>query len=63
MVAVSENEVNDNHQKLAAQGLFVEPTSATVAAALNKMHRMIKPGETVVAVLTGHGLKNPPLVD
>ncbi len=62
-VAVTEEEVDCAHERLAQRGLFVEPTSAVVAIALDKIREQIKPGETVVAVLTGHGLKNPPTID
>lgn len=61
-VAVTEAEVRSYHVQLAQRGLFVEPTSATVAVALDKIRDLVKPDETVVAVLTGHGLKNPPKV-
>ncbi|MDI9546723.1 MAG: threonine synthase [Chloroflexota bacterium] len=61
--AVSESEVDDCHKRMAAQGLFVEPTSATVAAAIEKSRKLFRPGEIIVAAITGHGLKNPPLMD
>ena len=61
--SVTEEEVVEYHKKLAQRGLFVEPTSATVAVALDKMRDMIVDGDIVVAVLTGHGLKNPPIID
>jgi threonine synthase len=60
IVAVEEKDVMANHEKLAARGLFVEPTSATVAVALKKVQTLFGDDETVVAILTGHGLKNPP---
>lgn len=59
-VSVSDAEISRAHTQLAHRGLFVEPTSATVAAALNKMGDKVGPGEDVVAILTGHGLKRPP---
>lgn len=59
-VAVSDSEVRTYHERLAQRGYFVEPTSATVTVALDKIRHLIQPGETVVAVLTGHGLKQPP---
>ena len=40
---------------LAALGLYAEPTSALVVAALDRLP--IEPGEIVVTVLTGSGLK------
>jgi threonine synthase len=63
VVAVSDDEVQTYHERLAQRGYFVEPTSATVTIALDRIRELIQPGETVVAVLTGHGLKNPPSVD
>ena len=60
-VAVGEEDVMMAFNKLAARGIFVEPTSATIAAALTHVaDKLIKPRETVVGILTGHGLKNPP---
>ena len=60
-IEVSEQEVVAAHQTLSARGLFVEPTSASIAAALLRVpNDVIKPRETVVGILTGHGLKNPP---
>src|SRR5487761_651012 len=50
-------------QKLLAQseGIFCEPSSATSLAGLIKdlARGKIKPGGTIVATLTGHGLKDP----
>ena len=62
-VAVTEREVRAYHERLARRGLFVEPTSATVAIALDKLKGKIQPDSVVVAVITGHGLKNPPHVN
>lgn len=62
-VAVTEQEVVAAHRDLAYHGLFVEPTSATIAAALRQLSPdFIKPRDVVVGILTGHGLKNPPNV-
>jgi threonine synthase len=55
--------VRQYHERLAQRGYFVEPTSATVTVALDKIKPLIQPGERVVCVLTGHGLKQPPIVD
>lgn len=63
VVAVDEAEIRQAHRQLAERGLFVEPTSATVAAALCKSLSLFNASDSVVAVLTGHGLKNPPSVD
>ncbi len=59
-VSVSDTEIERAHMALARRGLFVEPTSATVAAALSKLDNTISPRDDVVAVLTGHGLKRLP---
>lgn len=59
-VAVTEPEVRRYHEKLAQRGFFVEPTSATVSVALDKLRGTIQPHETVVCALTGHGLKHSP---
>ncbi|MBV9964105.1 MAG: pyridoxal-phosphate dependent enzyme [Alphaproteobacteria bacterium] len=59
VVAVPEAEIAPALQALARLGLFVEPTAATAAAALSRLIRggAIRPEETTVVVLTGHGLK------
>ena len=43
----------------ARRGLFIEPTSAAAVAGYRKAlaSRVVAPDETVVVVLTGHGLK------
>jgi threonine synthase len=58
-VAVSESEIEDAHGELARTGLYVEPTSASAAAALSKLldAGIVHPHETTVLVLTGSGLK------
>ncbi len=60
-ISVTESELQRAHVRLARRGLFVEPTSASVAAALHKLVDQVEPGAEVVALLTGHGLKRPPL--
>jgi threonine synthase len=59
VVAVGEDEIAPALRALGRLGLFVEPTAATAGAALTRLLRdgAIRPGETTVAVLTGHGLK------
>ena len=59
-ILVNNRELLAAREKLAEQGLFVEPTSATAAAALSKLRSRIEPGETVVVNLTGLGLKKLP---
>ncbi len=54
-VAVEDDEVIAARSRLARLGLFVEPTSAVVAAALRRLDL----SGTIVAILTGSGLKSP----
>ena len=46
--------------RLAREGLFVEPTSATAVAALDQLWPELGGDETVVVPLTGSGLKGAP---
>jgi threonine synthase len=63
-VAVTEDELVAALRRLARQGLFAEPTSASGAAALEKLAAAgaIKSGETTVVILTGSGLKAASIV-
>ena len=58
-VAVSEENIIAALRQLALQGLFVEPTSATAAAAYSMLlaSGAIAPAEQTVVLLTGSGLK------
>lgn len=58
-VAVSEEEIRDALKRLIRAGFFVEPTSASALAGIDSLVRSgaVRPDETVVAVLTGSGLK------
>ena len=58
-LAIAEDEILSALKRLAAIGLYVEPTCATAAAAAEKLLRAgrIAPGETSVVLLTGTGLK------
>lgn len=58
-VAVPEDELLPAVGELAGTGLFVEPTSAQVVPALRQLRAAgeISAADTVVAVLTGSGLK------
>ncbi|MFN3928301.1 MAG: threonine synthase [Thermoflexus sp.] len=62
-LAVSDEEILEAWRMLAAlEGLFVEPASAASVAGLRRaLAQGVIPPETevVVAVLTGHGLKDP----
>jgi len=59
VVAVPEEAIAPALMRLGRLGLYVEPTSATVGAALSRLlaEGTIRTGETTVAVITGHGLK------
>jgi threonine synthase len=59
VVAVQEDGIGPAMLALGRLGLFVEPTAGTAAAALSQLLRegKIRPDETTVVVLTGHGLK------
>jgi threonine synthase len=58
-VAIAEDEIVGALMRLAASGLYAEPTSASAAAALSKLlaEGRIRADETTVVVLTGTGLK------
>jgi len=58
VVAVDDAEIRSARAVLARAGLYVEPTSATAAAALVKLNKMINAEEVTVVALTGHGLKS-----
>lgn len=62
VISTTEQEILTARDQLASRGFFVEPTSATVAAALAKIKEQLTAEETVVAYLSGHGLKRPPSV-
>jgi threonine synthase len=59
VVAVPEHEIAAALIRLGRLGLYVEPTAATVGAALSRLlaDSTIAPVETTIAVVTGHGLK------
>jgi threonine synthase len=63
-VQVSEEEIVEAMNDLARSGLYVEPTSASAAAAVSGLIRggVIRPEETTVVVLTGSGLKATELI-
>ncbi len=63
-VAIGDDEIRNALRRLAAQGLYAEPTSAVAAAALDRFldDGTIRPDETTVVVLTGSGLKSAELM-
>ena len=58
-IAVDEAAIRTALSDLLAAGWYVEPTTAAGAAGLTALQQAghIKPGESVVLILTGHGLK------
>jgi threonine synthase len=62
--AVSEAAISVAHAKLARSGLYVEPTTAAAGALLDQLieRGAIRPGERVVVILTGSGLKAGELI-
>jgi threonine synthase len=60
IAAVSEAEIIEALRRLAGMGLYVEPTSAAVAAGLTQLLASGAVGrdETTIVVLTGSGLKS-----
>ena len=64
VAAVSDEQILDAYRWLAAsEGVFCEPASAASVAGLLAHGLPVveggEPPETVVCVLTGHGLKDP----
>ena len=61
-VAISEEEIVNASLKLAANGIYVEPTCAHAAAAFAKLSsdNRIDPDDETVVILTGTGLKATP---
>jgi threonine synthase len=58
VVVVDDAEIRSARAVLARAGFYVEPTSATVAAALVKLNKVIGSQQTTVTALTGSGLKS-----
>jgi threonine synthase len=59
--SVRDKEIIEAQRFLAAEGVFVELASAASVAGLRLLREdgVMPPGEVVVCVLTGHGLKDP----
>ncbi|MGQ0607109.1 MAG: threonine synthase [Chloroflexota bacterium] len=63
--AVNDDEILEVQRLIVRlEGVFCEPASAAGVAGVRRVaaERRIGPGETVVCVLTGHGLKDPDAV-
>jgi threonine synthase len=65
IMAVSDGDILAMQQRLAREGIWVEPASAAglagLACELKAGHLQVK-GQRVVVVCTGHGLKDPEVV-
>jgi threonine synthase len=57
VITVSEGEIWQGLRKLARTGLYVEPTSAVVSGALDRLHAAGELRGRTVAILSGTGLK------
>jgi threonine synthase len=65
IMAVSDDEILAMQRRLAASGVWVEPASAAGVAGLAsrlREGRMDVKGQRVVAVCTGHGMKDPDII-
>ena len=59
-ISVEEEGILAAQRQIAHHGLYAEPTSATVVAALPTVFQKAGPHETIVVPLTGSGLKGAP---
>jgi threonine synthase len=65
IVAASDEDILAMQRRLAAEGIWVEPASAAGMAGLKneiEAGKLDVKGKTVVAVCTGHGLKDPNVI-
>jgi threonine synthase len=65
IIAVSDDEILAMQRRLAASGIWVEPASAAGAAGLAheiRAGRFDAQGKRIVAVCTGHGMKDPDII-
>jgi threonine synthase len=65
IIAVGDEEILAMQRRLAAEGVWVEPASAAGAAGLKaeiESGRLNPQGLRIVAVCTGHGLKDPGII-
>ena len=65
IIACTDDEILAMQKRLAGEGIWVEPASAAGVAGLAKEieNGVLDPkGKTIVAVCTGHGLKDPDII-
>ena len=63
---VTDRQILEAQKELATlEGIFVEPASAASIAGLKKLSEKgrVDPSETIVCVTTGHGLKDPSVLE
>lgn len=58
ILAVTEEEISNALQSMLRQGFYIEPTAAAAIAGTARYLRSARPGETILTVFTGHGLKS-----
>ena len=61
---VTDEEIGDAKEMIGRDGIGCEPASATTLAGLRKLvaENRVEPDATVVAILTGHVLKDPAFI-
>lgn len=62
-ISVEEEDISQAQQDFGRMGFYIEPTSATVIAALPQVFEAATPSDVIVAGLTGTGLKGAPKID
>jgi threonine synthase len=62
-LTVTDDEILAAQSALGRQGVFVEPASAASWAGLQKLAREGRAPREAVCVLTGHGLKDPTIIE
>ena len=65
IIAVSDEEILSMQRRLASEGIWVEPASATGLAGLQteiQAGKLDPKKKRIVAVCTGHGLKDPDII-
>ncbi len=62
VTSVNDDDILSAQREMASMGFFVEPTSAATCAALTRHMDVLAEDEDIVVILSGTGLKNPPLV-
>jgi threonine synthase len=57
VISVDESEIISSLMRMHRKGFYIEPTSAVVTAGVERYLKNAGTSETIVSVLTGHGLK------